>query len=157
MSWLNLSRLKNPLIVKERFLTLGEKKLAEDVFGVHLNTDQIKIIAHRMVIKNYAISPNGNVYFNNSDWCEDFAVRALEEQSWLIHELTHVWQIQQGLAVIRKALIDRRYSYVLEVGKNFFDYGIEQQAQMVQDYFMKTKKGQSCEAYQACIPFLKKA
>lgn len=156
MAFFKLSSFKNPLIIQERFLTQGEKALVTQVFGDHLRVDQIRIVAHRMVLKDYAVSPNGSVYFNAKDWCADFSVRGLNEQSWLIHELTHVWQIQQGLAVIRKALVDRRYQYVLEAGKNFFDYGIEQQAQMVQDYFVKLKKGQDCSAYQECIPFISK-
>ncbi|HBL97627.1 MAG: type IV secretion protein Rhs, partial [Psychrobacter sp.] len=76
------------------------------------------------------------------------------KQSWLIHELTHVWQLQQGLKVVRGALIDRRYDYVLETGKSFFKYGIEQQARMVQDYFVRRQKGQDCQDLEACIPFL---
>ena len=64
----------------------------------------IKIIAHRMVLKNYGISPNGHVYFNEHDWCADFSQQSLGTQSWLIHELTHVWQIQQGIKVVRKAI-----------------------------------------------------
>lgn len=72
----------------------------------------------------------------------------------LINKMTHVWQIQQGLAVVRKAIFDRKYQYVLQQGKQFLQYGIEQQAQMVQDYFIKKAQGQECAAYEACIPFL---
>ncbi|ENU20751.1 hypothetical protein F994_00984 [Acinetobacter bohemicus ANC 3994] len=72
----------------------------------------------------------------------------------LISKQAHVWQIQQGLSVIRKAIFDRRYNYILEQGKLFLQYGIEQQAQMVQDYFIKKARGQECRAYEACIPFL---
>jgi hypothetical protein len=143
------------LRLKQRKLTVAEKVLAISVFGQHLKLDDIEIVAHRMVLKHYAISPNGNIYFHISDWCEDFSQCSLAVQSWLIHELTHVWQLQQGLAVVRKALFDRRYQYVLEQGKQFFHYGIEQQAQMVQDYFLRRAQGQSCEAYEQCIPFLK--
>ena len=116
----------------------------------------IKIIAHRMVLKNYGISPNGHVYFNEHDWCADFSQQSLGTQSWLIHELTHVWQIQQGIKVVRKAIFDRQYQYVLEQGKLFLSYGIEQQAQMVQDYFVRHAQGKQCDAYEHCIPFLKK-
>ena len=149
-----LNNLNQLLEVKSRQLTAAEKQLAKSVFGAHLQLDAIRIVAHRGVIKNYAISPNGNVYFNPQNWCEDFSKRSLQQQSWLIHELTHVWQIQQGLAVVRKALFDRQYHYVLEQGKLFLNYGIEQQAQMVQDYFIQKQRGQNCQAYEACIPFL---
>lgn len=149
-----LNNLNQLLEVKSRQLTAAEKQLAKSVFGAHLQLDAIRIVAHRGVIKNYAISPNGNVYFNPRNWCEDFSKRSLQQQSWLIHELTHVWQIQQGLSVVRKAIFDRRYHYILEQGKLFLQYGIEQQAQMVQDYFIKKARGQECQAYESCIPFL---
>ena len=142
--------------VKSRHLTTGEKQLAHSVFGAHLQLDKIKIIAHRAVLKNYAISPDGCIYFHPASWSEDFSKLSLAKQAWLIHELTHVWQIQQGLAVVRKALFDRQYNYVIQQGKLFLHYGIEQQAQMVQDYFIKKSRGQQCQAYEACIPFLSK-
>ena len=149
-----LNNLNQLLEVKSRQLTAAEKQLAKSVFGAHLQLDAIRIVAHRGIIKNYAISPNGNVYFNPQNWCDDFSKRSLQKQSWLIHELAHVWQIQQGLSVVRKAIFDRRYNYILEQGKLFLQYGIEQQAQMVQDYFIKKARGQECQAYEACIPFL---
>ncbi|MFH7765244.1 type IV secretion protein Rhs [Acinetobacter sp. BSP-28] len=149
-----LNVLNQLLEVKRRTLTVGEKQLASSVFGKHLQLDAIHIVAYRGVIKNYAISPNGNIYFHPQNWCEDFSKMPLGKQSWLIHELTHVWQIQQGLAVVRKAIFDRKYHYVLQQGKQFLQYGIEQQAQMVQDYFIKKAQGQECADYEACIPFL---
>ena len=56
---------------------------------------------------------------------------------------------------MRGALIDRRYDYVLETGKSFFKYGVEQQARMVQDYFIRRQRGQDCQDLEACIPFLR--
>ena len=155
MSLFKHSPLTKLMVTRQRSLTLGEKQMAREVFGSNLKLDDIQIIAHRLVIKNYAISPNGNIYFHVKDWCEDFSTQPLNIQSWLIHELTHVWQIQQGIAVIRKAMLDRRYSYVLEKGKAFLMYGVEQQAQMVQDYFVQSRLGKDCQSFKACIPFLK--
>ncbi len=141
-------------ILKQRSLTAGEKALVYSVFGQTLNVENIRIVAHRLVLRHYALSPNGHIYFNIQDWREDFSKENLEIQSWLIHELTHVWQIKHGVAVVKKALFDRRYQYVLEAGKSFFNYGIEQQAQMVQDYFLQSRRGMDCEELQQCIPFL---
>lgn len=142
------------LELKSRSLTVGEKKLAKSIFSDGLDLEGIRIVAHRLILKHYAMSLNGHIYFHPADWCEDFSQRSLAQQSWLIHELTHVWQIQQGIAVLRKAIFDRQYNYVLEQGKQFLHYGIEQQAQMVQDYFLRKAQGRSCTAYEDCIPFL---
>lgn len=147
-------KINKSLEIKSRPLTKGEKQLAASVFSTCLDVQNIQIVAHRLVLAHYAISPNGHIYFNIQDWSDDFSVESLSKQSWLIHELVHVWQIQQGLAVVRKALFDRQYHYVIEQGKQFLHYGIEQQAQMVQDYFIRRAQGQSCESYEQCIPFL---
>lgn len=149
-----ISRLVQYFEIKRRPLTVAEKHLATSVFGSALILDDIQIIAHRLVLNHYAISPNGNIYFNHADWCEDFSKQSLSQQSWLIHELVHVWQYQQGIKLLRKGLIERKYRYVLKQGKSFFHYGIEQQAQMVQDYFVKSRTGQPCHDLACCIPFL---
>ncbi len=149
-----MRKIRAFLVLRSRSLTTAEKQLAASVFGQSLDTSQVKIVAHRLILKDYAMSPNGHVYFHLDNWCEDFTARSLSQQSWLIHELTHVWQLQQGIAVLRRALFDRQYSYVLEQGKQFLNYGVEQQAQMVQDYFLKRARGQDCQAYEACLPFL---
>lgn len=139
---------------KSRKLTQGEIALAQSVFGKHICLEDVQLKTAWWVLKNYAVSPNGNIYFHPTDWTADFASETLGKQSWLIHELTHVWQLQQGLKVVRGALINRRYDYVLETGKSFFAYGIEQQARMVQDYFIRRQRGEDCRPWQQCIPFL---
>lgn len=141
------------LILRKRSLSVGEIHLAREIFADHLDLKSIYIYAHRLVIKHYAISPNGHIYFNVADWCDDFSVQSIEKQSWLIHELVHVWQYQQGIKLIRKGIFERKYQYVLQHGKQFLHYGIEQQAQMVQDYFLKKSYRHACDDLAACIPF----
>lgn len=140
-------------IEQQRGLTTAEIALARSVFGTRLQTDRVRLIACRWVLRGYAISPNGHVYFHPDDWREDFVQADLNTQSWLIHELVHVWQVQQGMAVLRRALFDRRYRYDLVQGKSFLSYGIEQQAQIVQDYFVRRAKGHDCTAWEDCLSF----
>ncbi|WP_296402531.1 hypothetical protein [Psychrobacter sp.] len=142
---------------KSRLLNDAEIKMAQSVFGAAFDVSEVRLKTAWWVLKNYAVSPNGNIYFNPNDWIEDFSKQSLGKKSWLIHELTHVWQIQQGLKVVRGALLNRRYDYVLEEGKSFFKYGIEQQARMVEDYFVRREQGRDCNAWQACIPFLQQS
>ncbi|MBP2279558.1 hypothetical protein H4W00_000371 [Psychrobacter sp. PL19] len=139
---------------KSRPLSAGEIVLARSVFGDSIKLEEVTVKTAWWVLKNYAVSPNGHIYFHPADWIADFSDTSISKQSWLIHELTHVWQLQQGLKVVRGALINRRYDYVLEAGKSFFNYGIEQQARMVQDYFIRRACRQDCQALEACIPFL---
>lgn len=144
----------NGLNKKSRYLSAGEIAIARSVFGDSIRLDEVQLKTAWWVLKNYAVSPNGNIYFNPTDWITDFSNVSINKQSWLIHELTHVWQLQYGLKVVRGALINRRYNYVLKSGKSFFKYGIEQQARMVQDYFIRRQRGQDCQDLEACIPFL---
>lgn len=137
-----------------RQLTAGEMTLAHSVFGDSIRLDEVQLKTAWWVLKNYAVSPNGHIYFHRANWITDFSDASINKQSWLIHELTHVWQLQQGLKVVRGALLNRRYSYDLTAGKSFFSYGIEQQARMVQDYFIHREYKQDCQALAACIPFL---
>ena len=141
---------------QSRQLTAGEIALARLVFGDTINLDNVHLKTAWWVLKHYAVSPNGNIYFHPANWCEDFTQDTILKQSWFIHELVHVWQYQQGVKLIRTALFDRKYNYVLQQGKQFFQYGIEQQAQMVQDYFIRLHTGQPCQDLATCIPFIPK-
>lgn len=138
---------------QSRLLTTGERAIAHSVFGNSLALDNIRLKTAWWVLKHYAVSPNGNIYFHPDDWVADFSQQSIAQQSWLVHELTHVWQLQQGIAVLRRAAFDRRYRYQLITGKPFLAYGVEQQAQMVQDFFVQRARGQDCSALAACIPF----
>lgn len=55
-----------------------------------------------------------------------------------IHELTHVWQHQNGMWVRTRGLFSNLvdYNYSLDRKKKLSDYGMEQQASIVADYFI---------------------
>lgn len=139
---------------KSRPLTTGEVAIAHSVFGHSLDTSSVRLKTAWWVLKNYAVSPNGNIYFHPDDWVEDFSTQSLSLRAWLVHELTHVWQVQQGIKVFRKALFNRRYHYVLKAGRPFVSYGVEQQARMVEDFYKRRERQQNCDELLACIPFL---
>lgn len=148
-----VARLYHPFIPSCRTMTLGERALAQSIFGDGLALDQVQLCSSHLILRHYAMSPNGSVYFHPADFVTDFSLTSLHTQAWLVHELTHVWQVQQGIKVLRRALLNRRYRYVLQEGKAFLEYGVEQQAQMVQDWFLKQAQGLPCADLQACIPF----
>lgn len=151
---MRLPKFSNPFKYpkKCRSLTAGEKQLAKGVFGDAIDLEKVRIKTAWWVLAGYAVSPDGNIYFHPDDWMEDVSHETLLMRAWLIHELTHVWQVQRGRAVFWRALTDRQYDY--QFGKAFADYGIEQQARMVEDYYLHKETGQDCRAWQACVPFL---
>lgn len=137
-----------------RPLTAGEQAIAHSVFGNSLALDDIRLTTAWWVLRGYAVSPNGWVYFHQDDFCEDFSDKPLHIRAWLVHELTHIWQIQQGMAVVRRAIFNRKYGYEFKTGKSFFKYGIEQQAKMVEDFYVRRELGKDCTAWRECVPFL---
>lgn len=139
---------------QSRPLSIGERQIAQSVFGNNLELDNIQLKTAWWVLKGYAVSPNGNIYFHPDDFCQDFSDKPLHIRAWLVHELTHVWQIQQGIKVVQKAVLNRKYRYQFQQGKSFFSYGVEQQARMVEEYYIHREQGKDCTAWEQCVPFL---
>jgi hypothetical protein len=126
-----------------RSLTSGEVELARSVFGDAIDYSKVRLIKGKwwpFQPRNAAMAPMGNIWFHpeNGGWSEDFAKEPLHRQAFLIHEMTHVWQVQKGgrfyLLLMRHPFC--RYGYQLEAGKPFGRYGIEQQAEMVRHRFL---------------------
>ena len=141
--------LSKPL---SRTLTPKEITLAKSVFGDALDYSAVRLKTAWWVLKGYGVAPNGVIYFNKADWYDDFGDETLGKRAWLIHELTHVWQYQVGMAVFWRALFNRRYRYTL-TGKSFYRYGIEQQAKLVEDFYIRRELGKDCGAWRAGLPF----
>lgn len=135
-----------------RPLTTGEIALTKSVFGRHINLSSVRLKTACWVLKGYAVSPNGYIYFHKDDFCADFSVLDVYKKAWLIHELTHIWQYQQGMQVFWRTVFNRRYAYTL--GKPFLTYGIEQQARIVEDYYLKRELGKNCDDLASCIIWL---
>ena len=110
-----------------------------------------------------AITPNGEIYFPKESYKDDFSTNP-SDMAWLIHEMTHVWQKQQGMWVRSRSTLNRNYDYG-DLSKQqlvFLDQGTEVQASIVGDYFrlrhrMRAIHGGGMLAdYDKVIPFLPK-
>lgn len=62
-----------------------------------------------------------------------------------MHEMTHVWQHQHGMWVRIRGVFSwvSTYKYVIDPNKNLSKYSMEQQAQIIADYFLLKKYGVS--------------
>jgi hypothetical protein len=148
-----------------RPLTPGEIQLARSVFGDAI--DYAAVTAHNrkwwpFQPRAITMAPDGDLWFHPRGdlFCDDFCQSPLEHQSVFIHEMVHVWQAQQRgkywLPLMRHPFC--RYDYVLEPGKPFDRYGIEQQAEIVRHAFLLRRgvklRGRSLsEVYDALLPF----
>ena len=127
-----------------RSLTLGERAMAESVFGDALKLDSIEVRYENAIPfqqKETFVTPDGNVYVpKDFRLVRDFSRPDLDVvlKSTFIHELTHVYQKQQGMSVIARGLFSwaARYNYTWTSSKPFASYGMEQQATIVGDYYL---------------------
>lgn len=86
------------------------------------------------------MAPRGHLHFHPESqfYCDDFALASLGRKALFIHEMVHVWQVQtRGEWFL---LLNRhpwcRYDYSLKPGWKLEQYGIEQQAMIVQHAFL---------------------
>lgn len=146
-----------------RSLTVDEIELARSVFGNAIDYAKVRIFARKwwpLQHRQVAMAPDGNLWLSpkGSLYCDDFCERPLERQGLFIHEMTHVWQHQQGINLILKRHPFCRYDYALKPGWTLRQYGLEQQAEIVRHTFL-LKHGEtlpgapSLATYETILPF----
>jgi len=141
--------------------------MARSVFGGAVDYGRVRIrrrsyLPFGMQPNDVAMAPDGNIYFDPAGTLhqEDFSAASVHSQALFIHEMTHVWQHQQGRWVRVRAALNRRYSYpTLQATDDFESFGLEQQADIVRDYFYQTRGHRQngwapIAVYRAVIPFV---
>ncbi|MDO5687366.1 MAG: type IV secretion protein Rhs [Neisseria sp.] len=131
-----------------RTLTAAECELVHAVFGDGVDTARVRIYGGVWWLpeNGAAFSVGGRIYFPRAHYRDDFAQESPAMQHWFIHEMTHVWQSQQGFPVLvagvwlclRGGYWRRRgYRYARHCTLGgFARMNMEQQADAVADYFM---------------------
>lgn len=123
----------------DRPLTEGERALAETIFRDRIDYSAVTIRRRKFFPfqpRNVFMAPAGHVHVHpDSDrWRDDYSLADPGLQALLLHELTHVWQAQRMgrfyLLLMRHPLC--RYQYAVQAGRKLEQYGLEQQAQIVQ-------------------------
>jgi uncharacterized Zn-binding protein involved in type VI secretion len=132
---------------ESRGLTSGEIAMARQIFGDSVDYGQVRVhngeyLWFGLQPNNTAMTPNGEMYFNPDRFLEDFSDPAIAEpveQAWFIHEMTHVWQYQLGYPVKWKRGNPlgwfMSYEYKADPNKRLCDYNMEEQGDIIRDYF----------------------
>ena len=149
---------------RRRNLADGEIKLARHVFKNALNFSNIRVIEHFMKagsLDDTAITPFGSIYFPADDFRADYigsnmydpiapagvsptAPDRHNDAHWFLHELAHIWQhyvgtrvTLRGFALHMKAAKSgaNPYGYGGAPKPDLPDYNIEQQGDIIADYF----------------------
>jgi len=143
-------------------LTKDEIAEVKEVFGDKIDYSKVKIITGKdmtlwgkiLTSGGAALTWGNTIYFPNKNpdgskcdgeggTCYDF--NSLQGKEWLTHEMTHVYQYQKsGWGYVPKSVWEQitkgkdayNYDKDLSADKDFSKYGIEQQAVMVEDYFL---------------------
>jgi hypothetical protein len=125
-----------------RRLTEGETALATAVFGSALALERVRIFALPVWRRPFAAGP-ALVFWPAFGALQDFSLARLSLQGVLIHELTHVWQAQQGINLLTGKIRagDHPASYRYPVGNDcdWSGLNIEQQAMVVQHRFLELR------------------
>ena len=135
----------NPLD-KSRPLTAGEIEMASAIFrdGIDYSSVTIKHFKWSLLQPDDRVkAPNGHIYYPRNIWSykDDIAQAGLGAKELLIHELTHVYQYQQGINVVAQRFSEGGiYKYQLLQDKSLLDYTIEQQASIIADYYSCTQQ-----------------
>ena len=136
----------------KRDLTPGEVEIARRVFGDSVDYSKVKVHNHGYWMffgfqdKYTAVTPNGQMYYPAPIYRDDFSASA-EDQALFIHEMVHVWQRQLGYAVRWNGLfVSSRgasaYEYRITAGTTLADYNMEQQGDIISDYYMVVVLGE---------------
>ena len=146
-----------------RSLTPAEIALCREVFGMAIDYDRARV-AHRkwafFHLKRYVMAPTGTIHFHpdNDAYRDDFGSASLSLQGLFIHEMTHVWQYQQGIFLPVRRHPFCRYDYSLKPGWRLHQYGLEQQAEIVRHIFLLRRGAHvpgapPLEQYRGILPF----
>jgi hypothetical protein len=134
----------------QRGLTGAEVGLLEPLFGDSIEYAAVQVIDDHFVPfqgDHTYMTPQGSIYAPGTLFHHDFAASSVEPwvQAVFVHEIVHVWQYQSGLDPILASLselarvdgdYERAYPYTLRAGRDLLDYGLEQEASIVEDYWL---------------------
>lgn len=133
---------------KVRLLTLGERNISERIFHNSIEYHNVWIhcdsyLPFGMQSKNVAMSPNGEIYLRKELYERDFSCSVISKIHLFIHEMTHIWQLEHGVWVKTIGLTSwfAKYKYVLKKDKPLKYYSMEQQAQIIADYYILKFEG----------------
>lgn len=131
-----------------RLLTLGEINLGKIIFGSSIYWSKVWVhcesyLPFNLQGKFVGMSPNGEMYFRKETYLKDFSLSSRSNQHFFMHEMTHVWQHQHGMWVRTRGLFSwaSTYRYTIDPKKKLSQYSMEQQAQIIADYFLLKKYG----------------
>ncbi|WP_157956642.1 hypothetical protein [Dyella sp. C11] len=134
---------------KVRGLSSSEIAMARTVFGDGVDYAKVKVHHGGWWLfsavggqdKTTAVTPNGEMYYPSAIYRDNFAGDDDRGRALFMHEMVHVWQKQMGYSVKLHGMTvtsrgDAAYRYTLTSTSRLSDFNMEQQGNIMSDYYM---------------------
>ena len=133
--------------ISTRGLTPNEIALMPSGFISQIDISKVRLIGrtHNPFAIGKIVARGYDLYWKN--YPQDFTQEPLSARSLLVHELCHVWQYATGRLTAWSYLSRPKnwiYGYEFDPRKNFDDYDIEKQADLLQDWHHMNHGGSAC-------------
>lgn len=124
--------------------------MLEPIFKDSVDYTVVRVINNTFPFQpeNVYMTPRGHVYAPGDLWKDDFSA-AHGYRAVFVHEMTHVWQFANGMDLVGQGVVEftkhrgdyeKAYPYELDAARDLTEYGMEQQASIVEDYFVITSE-----------------
>lgn len=134
-----------------RSLTEGEITLLKSIYSTTITYSDVKIHNYKAYFfqpDDTAMTPDGEIYFPPKHYLADFSTAPLSTKAWFIHEGAHLYQYYSLKWNVKlRGIADRNYDYKLDPKKKFQQYGLEEQGDIAQDYFILSNGGTISRPY----------
>lgn len=153
--------------MSKKYIELNEDeiKILKDVFGDNLDYSKIKYCIGGLYSYKCTRTVGNCVYFDvESDFEENRGSYYIN--SLIVHETVHMWQYQkfgwiyaigslwdQLKGFIKTGSRGAAYKYILDENRKLIDYGFEQQAQIIQDFWLIKRYNYKFFAKHNCLNF----
>lgn len=132
-----------------RPLSDGEKAIGLALFPDNFDPSRPRVLREKAAFfqpPSVTMAPDGNIWLHprgslgRAHFASDFSLAPLPVRAHFVHELTHVYQHQQGInLILEKAFLILRHGpfggYDYTPGNSFSSYNIEQQACIMADHY----------------------
>lgn len=137
------------LALPNRALTSGEVAMLRPLFKDSIDYTRVRVIDNSFPLQpeNVYMTPRGHIYAPGPLFENDFSRARSSLREVFVHEITHVWQYENGMDLVGAGTVEfiknrgnyeKAYPYELAAGRDLTEYGMEQQASIVEDYFSLT-------------------
>lgn len=131
-----------------RVLTAGERSLLAPIYRDSVEYGAVRVVRGRafpLQGRTTVVTIGRVIYAPAPIYLDDFSRGSELYRAILVHEIAHVWQHDAGIDVVAGAMralvttggrYGRAYDYRLDPRRDLLDYGIEQQASILEHYFL---------------------